>query len=100
MAAGIPEADANEVAHHLVFADRRGIDTHGTSRLKLYITRIESGAMNARTHPIIHNETPVSEMMDGANGLGQVVARQATDLAIAKALSRGIGAVAVHGSNH
>jgi LDH2 family malate/lactate/ureidoglycolate dehydrogenase len=87
VAAGVPTADAKEVARHLVFADLRGIDTHGTSRLKLYISRLESGAMNARTHPIVRNETPVSALLDGANGLGQVVARRATEIAIAKALA-------------
>jgi len=100
VAAGVPAADAQEVARHLVFADLRGIDTHGTSRLKLYISRLESGAMSAKTNSIVRNETPISALVDGANGLGQVVARRATDMTIAKALARGIATVAVTASNH
>ena len=100
MAAGVPRSDAEEVARHLVFADLRGIDTHGTSRLKVYLTRIESGAMAREARPHIVTETPASGLIDGANGFGQVVARRATEVAILKATASGMAAVTVRGSNH
>lgn len=98
--AGVPNADAAEIAHHLVFADLRGVDTHGTSRLKIYLTRLESGAMNWSTQPQIVRESPVHAVIDGGNGFGQVVARDATDVAIEKALTSGMASVTVHHSNH
>lgn len=99
-AAGVPRPDAEEVARHLLFADLRGIDTHGTSRLKIYLARMESGAMSRTTNPRVLRETPVSALVDGGNGLGQVVSRFAADLAITKARTSGMAAVAVRNSNH
>lgn len=99
-AAGVREADATEVAQHLIFADMRGVDTHGTSRLTIYVQRIEQGSIACDNTPHIVHETPVSALIDGDNGLGQAVATYATDLAIAKAATAGMAAVAVRHSNH
>lgn len=99
-AAGVPAEEAAEVARHLVFADLRGVDTHGTSRLKIYLDRVEAGAMARQARIQVLHETPVSALLDGGNGFGHVVARRATDLAIAKAQDQGLAAVAVRGSNH
>ncbi len=99
-AAGVPREDAEQIAHHLVFADLRGVDTHGTSRLKIYLTRLESGAMNPTTHPRIMRESPVHAVVDGGNGFGQVIAQFATDTAIEKASASGMASVTVHHSNH
>lgn len=100
IAAGIPQAEAAEITAHLLFADLRGIDTHGTSRLKIYLTRMSAGIMNATANIKIERETPVSALIDGGNGFGQVVARKATDLAIEKAKKSGVGIVVVKSSNH
>jgi LDH2 family malate/lactate/ureidoglycolate dehydrogenase len=97
--AGLDAPDAEEVSRHLVFADLRGIDTHGTSRLKIYLERLESGAI-ARTAPVIERETAVSALVDGRAGFGQLVCRFATELTIEKARRAGIAAVAVRNSNH
>ncbi|MFZ5814414.1 MAG: Ldh family oxidoreductase [Bacillota bacterium] len=100
IAAGVPREDAEEVARHLLFADLRGIDTHGTSRLKIYLVRIASGVLSPTTRITVLRESPVSALLDGGNGLGHVISRRATDLAIAKAKSSGVGIVGVRNSNH
>lgn len=99
-AAGLPEDEAAEVARHLVFADLRGIDTHGTSRLKIYLTRLEAGVMAPTARIQVLRETPVSALLDGGNGFGHVISRRATDLAIEKARAQGVGLVGVRNSNH
>jgi LDH2 family malate/lactate/ureidoglycolate dehydrogenase len=99
-AAGVPDADAAEIARHLIFADLRGVDTHGTSRLKIYLTRLQAGLIAPGTRTRILQESPVSAVLDGGNGFGQVVARRATELAIAKARETGMAIVTVRNSNH
>lgn len=99
-AAGVPPHEADEVVRHLLFADLRGVDTHGTSRLKVYLTRMEAGVLGRSTRTSLLKETPISAVMDGNHGLGQVMCREATDLAIAKAKAHGIGMVTVKNGNH
>jgi LDH2 family malate/lactate/ureidoglycolate dehydrogenase len=100
VAAGVPAEDAAEVARHLVFADLRGVDTHGTSRLKIYLTRLETGAMHRTTHSVVMRESPVHAVIDGGNGFGQVIARDATDAVIEKASAIGMASATVYHSNH
>lgn len=98
-AGGLSQADAEEISRHLVFCDLRGVDTHGTSRLKIYLDRMQAGAIRNST-PAIERETGVSAVVDGRAGFGQVICRFATDLAIEKAKEVGMAAVAVKNSNH
>ncbi|MFZ5825339.1 MAG: Ldh family oxidoreductase [Bacillota bacterium] len=97
---GLPEADAAEVAQHLLFAEMRGLSSHGLCRLPLYTKRLEAGSMEPVTAPEVITETAVSALIDGRNGMGQVVARRAAELAAAKAKASGLAAVAVRNSNH
>ncbi len=99
-ATGVPSEEAQEIARHLLFADLRGIDTHGTSRLKIYLTRQTAGVMEPTANVRVLRETPVSALLHGGNGYGQVIGRRATDMAIAKAQASGVGMVSVYGSNH
>ena len=48
---GLPEQDAAIVAHCLVSADLRGVDTHGIARLPGYLDRVRRGLINARPQP-------------------------------------------------
>ncbi len=99
-AAGVPPGHAAEVAGHLIFAELRGISSHGLCRLPLYLERIRSGAIAPDARPQILRESPVSALVDGANGPGQVIARHAADLVAQKAGQAGLAAVAVRNSNH
>ena len=99
-ALGVPAGDADTTARRMLEADVRGMAAHGIFRLPQYVKRIEAGGYNL--HPDIRavRETPVSALIDGDNGLGQVVVTQATERAIAKAREHGLGWVGVRGSNH
>lgn len=99
-AAGIQAADAEEIAQHLLFADLRGVSTHGTSRLKIYLSRMEAGLVDPKAEIRILKETPVSAWLDGGNHFGQVVARRATDIVIEKAKAMGVAVVGVKNSTH
>lgn len=100
MALGVPEGDATLVADSLVLADLWGHQSHGLLRLPWYARRLQSGAMKAQTEPVFVTDAGAVAVLDGRDGIGQVIATRATHEAIARAGEHGIGAVAVRRSNH
>lgn len=99
-AVDVSEPDSRVTASRLVEADLRGRTGHGLIRLPTYVARIQKGGMTARAHVVVRHETPVSALVDGGNGLGQVVMTRATELAISKAQSSGLAWVGTVRSNH
>jgi len=98
---GMPEADALICADVLIEADKRGIDSHGVGRLKpIYYDRIKEGILNPITKIDIVKETFTTAVIDGNNGMGQVISKKAMELAISKAKDYGLGMVAVRNSSH
>ena len=99
--AGIPEEDARIVSDTLIQADKLGFDSHGVNRLKsIYLDRIKDGIINPVTKFKIIKEGPTTAVLDGQNGMGQVVSYNAMKMAIEKAKKFGMGMVAVRNSNH
>ncbi len=97
---GLPPADAALVADSLVQADLWGHSSHGVMRLFWYADRLASGAMRARTAPTTLVDTGALVLLDGGDGVGQVVAMRAMELAVERARLHGIGAVSVRNSGH
>ncbi len=98
---GVPEADAKIVVDVLMEADRRGIESHGVNRFKpIYIDRMKAGIQNPVTHFEIVREGPTTAVIDGHDGMGQVIAYKAMNMAIEKAKKLGMGMVAVRNSTH
>lgn len=100
LGAGVPEGQAETVAAVLVDTSLDGIDTHGISRLPVYLTRLQSGRINARPNIETVTTAPAAAVMDGDNGLGQLVAVRAMDKAMALAREAGVGVVTARHSNH
>jgi len=98
--AGVPDEDASIVANVLVDTSMEGIDTHGISRLPIYLTRIQNGRINPRPTIKVNGTAPSLANVDGDNGLGQLVAVRSMQSAINLAGETGVGAVAVKHSNH
>jgi LDH2 family malate/lactate/ureidoglycolate dehydrogenase len=99
-AVDVSAEDAQVTATRLVDADARGRTGHGLIRLPSYVRRIRAGGINVRPAITIRHETPVSALVDGDNGLGQVVMTQAAELAISKASASGVAWVGTTASNH
>jgi len=91
---------AEVTARRLLEADLRGRTGHGLIRLPQYVPRIEAGGINVRPDIVLRRETPVSALVDGDNGLGQVVMTLAVETAIAKARDSGLAWVGTMHSNH
>jgi len=98
---GVPEEDARICADVLITSDKRGIDSHGIGRLKpIYYDRIKAGIQSPKTEIEIVQDGPTTAVIDGHNGMGQVIAKRSMTLAIEKAKKMGLGMVAVRNSTH
>jgi L-2-hydroxycarboxylate dehydrogenase (NAD+) len=95
----LPE-HAEVTAMRLVEADLRGRTGHGLIRLPQYVPRIEAGGINLRPHIRPVRDTAASALLDGDNGLGQVVMTAAVETAVSKAESVGMSWVGTFHSNH
>ncbi|HHW90513.1 MAG TPA: Ldh family oxidoreductase [Clostridiales bacterium] len=101
VAVGVPRPDAEICTDVLLEADRRGIESHGVNRFKpIYIDRILAKIQNPVTNFEIARQTPTTAVVDGHDGMGQVIAYKAMELAINKAKEYGMGMVAVRNSTH
>ncbi len=99
--AGVPPEDAKVCAEVLIEADKRGIDSHGVGRFKpIYIDRINAGLQKPVTRFEIIREGPTTAVVDGHNGMGQVVSKRAMMMAIDKAKKFGMGMVVARDSTH
>ena len=98
---GIPREDAEICADVLLESDKRGIESHGVNRFKpIYLDRIRDGIQNPITNFEIIKETPTTAVVDGHDGMGQVIGYRAMQLAIKKAKEYGMGMVVVRNSCH
>jgi len=96
----VPGDDAALVADSLVQADLWGHQSHGVLRLPWYVARLRSGATAARTQPAVLSDTGPLVLLDGRDGIGQVLTERARVLAVERARSYGVGVVGVRNSGH
>src|SRR5262249_2258015 len=97
---GLPPEDARLTADNLIFANLRGVDSHGVIRMKIYAERLRAGGFKPRVQPQVVSEQPSAALLDAQHGVGQVAAKAAMKLALAKAQQTGVGVVSVRNSNH
>lgn len=97
---GFSSEDAKKITDVLLLADLYGIKSHGTQRLVRYHKAIENGSVRVDSKPEVVFETPVSAVIDGNSGMGQLVAIYAMNKAIEKAEKVGMAMVSVRNSNH
>ena len=99
-ARGVPTSDAALLADTLVMAELWGHASHGVLRLPWYAARLASGAMATVTDVETVTDTGAVVVLDGQDGIGQVVTRRAVDLGVERARRHGIAGVAVRHSGH
>jgi LDH2 family malate/lactate/ureidoglycolate dehydrogenase len=100
VAQGVPPFDASLLADSLVQADLWGHQSHGVLRAPWYMARLKSGVMTAKTEPTMLVDAGAIALIDGLDGIGQVLTARAAKEAVARAKAHGIGAVGVRNSNH
>ena len=99
-ATGSAHAEAQTVGDHLVDANLVGHDSHGVIRVSKYVDWQAKGMVVANQHACVVRETPCHALVDGQFGYGQVIGREAMDLAIAKARREGVCAMAIRNAGH
>ena len=99
-AAGARQDYADIVAEHLVNANLAGHDSHGVIRTPYYVRSIEKGELKPTAEPDIIAETASMAQIRGNWTFGQVIARQATEIAISKAREQGIGLASIYDEGH
>ncbi|NML34148.1 Ldh family oxidoreductase [Paraburkholderia antibiotica] len=82
--AGALPATAESTARALVYADVRGLSSHGVSRLPMYCAQLRNGRVDPAAQPSIVADRGATVLIDGADG----IAYPACDLAIATLAER------------
>ncbi|MDR2133847.1 MAG: Ldh family oxidoreductase [Treponema sp.] len=98
---GVPPGDAAVCAEVLAESDRRGIDSHGIGRFKpIYIDRIREGFQQPVTKFEVVRNNMAAVVVDGHDGMGQVIGKKSMQIALDKAAKYGMGMVAARNSTH
>jgi hydroxycarboxylate dehydrogenase B len=93
-AAGATAEEARIVSDALVEANLAGHDSHGILRIPEYVRWVEEKLVTTGAHIKIVQEADSFAVVDGGWGFGQVVGREAMEVAIRKAEQAGVGTVA------
>ncbi|QBP42712.1 Ldh family oxidoreductase [Paenisporosarcina antarctica] len=99
-ASGVNPKSAREVTESIVDAEKRGIESHGLIRLKPYVDRIQGNLINAEPNIKIVKDNSSIMVIDGDNGLGQVVAIQTLEYCFEKLQTNSTVMATVRNSNH
>lgn len=98
--AGVPVSVASIVAESLVYADLRGVESHGVIRTDIYLRRIIEGMIDPHAQARLERDEACTALMDGGNNFGAYVGVAALDMAIERARRHGVCAIGVKRSNH
>ncbi|CAO3381041.1 malate/lactate/ureidoglycolate dehydrogenase [Azospirillum argentinense] len=92
--------EAAIVAANLVDSDAAGHASHGVCQIAVYAKSLELGHLQPNRHArVVRDEAPFL-VVDGEVGYGQVIAREATDLAIARTKAGGACVLALRNAHH
>ncbi|WP_328702851.1 malate/lactate/ureidoglycolate dehydrogenase [Arenibaculum pallidiluteum] len=97
---GSAPEEAAEVAQRLVEADVTGHASHGVTQVEVYVNSLRLGHLSPNRHAEIVRDEPPFLVVEGGFGYGQVIAREATDLAISRAQSGGACILALRNAHH
>lgn len=98
-AAGMAPEDAETMAENFMWADLRGVDTHGVQRLTWYLRWFEKGMCDPTSQMEVIRELPALLQGDGHSGLGQLVATRFMQRLIPKAADAGLCVGTLRNSN-
>ena len=100
IAAGSSEDEAGIVVDHLVEANLKGHDSHGVGMIPNYLRNLGNDKAKANEKGRVISDSGAFIIYDGARGYGQITAREATLLGIARAKENGVAVVALRNAHH
>lgn len=95
LAAGATGDEARIVSDALVNANLAGHDSHGVLRIPEYVRWMEQNLVAIGAHINIVRESESFAVVEGGWGFGQVIGREAMEVAIQKCKQSGVGTVAL-----
>jgi LDH2 family malate/lactate/ureidoglycolate dehydrogenase len=99
-ARGVPAPEAAAVADALVWANLRGIDSHGVSRVPRYLELFDKGESVPDAQPTVQRPRAAIAIVDAHAAPGPVAMNRAVAEAIAGARDCGVGWATVRGTVH
>jgi LDH2 family malate/lactate/ureidoglycolate dehydrogenase len=96
----MPAEEAYINAHTLVEADLTGIESHGTSRMPIYLKRIRSGAVRSQCLLTVAADHIATGVMDAGNSMGAYASYKVMQTVIARARTTGVAFFTLKNSNH
>ena len=100
MTRGMGQADAATLAEVLVWADLRGVSSHGMARLSMYLRIIADGALDPAAAPVIDSRAGALFVVQGNRCAGPVAMKLALDEAGKRAKAFGVAMAVVRGTTH
>ena len=97
---GLSRQHAETVTKVLVWANLRGVDSHGVSLIPWYIEAVDIDHMKTKPKSRIEKETPAAILIDADHAFGAVVTTLAMNKVIEKASKIGIGWAFIRNTNH
>lgn len=98
--AGVPVEEAYRNADNLVDADLKGIESHGVSRMAIYLKRLRMGLVRPAVKLETVMERSGTALLDACNSMGAAAGWQVMERAIEKAKYNGVSFITVRNSNH
>lgn len=98
--AGMPSEDAAIEADVLVWANLRGVDSHGVLRIPWYIRNVDDGVFNVSPNMGIEKETAATILVEGDRAFGPVVTVFAMNKTIEKAKEAGVCWTIIRNTTH
>ncbi len=98
--AGMTQEHAGTVADVLLWAELRGMGSHGVMRVPRYVDLIRRGDLNVRPDMKAITETAACTLFDADRAAGPVAMMHAAGLAISKARDAGIGLALARATVH
>ena len=97
---GLSKKNSNRVSSLLINANLSGQDSHGVSRLPMYLEKIENGELNINAKTKVVHQTSTTASVDGNWNFGQLAADDAIKICIKKALKENVACVTLKRANH
>ncbi len=98
--AGLPPKDADAVASVMLWANLRGVDSHGVQLIPWYVQAIDIGHMKTKPNIRVEKETPATLLIEADHAFGAVVTIWAMKKVMEKARKTGISWAFIRNNNH
>lgn len=98
--AGASQALAQATTQALIYAESRGLPSHGLSRVGQYCTHLRNGRADGAKGPSVLREKPAAVLIDARESLAYLACEMAVKEAISRAKSAGSCVASVTNSHH